>query len=239
MNDMTPAPNERAVIGANNPPEAIDPIEAVIAEYDATISEAQNWTDGEPVTDEAGMLAVDAVLKEFKSYRTALTKAAKERTDPLHKTWKAEVAAVKVYADDADRIQSALVATVAPFKAKLAAEQKEAERKEWEEANRQSREAEAKAARANAADLEAQREVAAARQAAMDAENAAKAKAKDGVKGMRTVTHYATEDHKAALHDIAASDRDAVTAFIDEYVRRNHKARAIKGVRVWTTREAF
>lgn len=96
MNDMTPAPK-----GHNNPP---DPIEEVVAEFDAVISEAQNWTDGENVTDKAGMKAVDAVLKEFKSYKTALAKAAKERTDPLHKVWKAEVAAVKVYTDDADRI---------------------------------------------------------------------------------------------------------------------------------------
>lgn len=45
-----------ATIGHNNPP---DPIEDVIAEYADTLSEAENWTDGEPVTDEASMNAVD------------------------------------------------------------------------------------------------------------------------------------------------------------------------------------
>ena len=231
MNDMTPAPK-----GHNNPP---DPIEDVMAEYDAIISEAQNWTDGEPVTDEAGMKAVDVILKEFKSYKTALAKAGKERTDPLHKAWKAEVAAVKIYTDDADRIQSALVATVAPFKAKLAEEQREAERKAWEETNRLRREAEEAAAKASVADIEAQREVAAAKQAAIDAENAAKAQIKDGVKGMRKVQKYAIEDHRAALHWIAKNDREAITAFVDEYVRRNHKARGIDGVKTWEEKEAF
>ena len=231
MNDMTPAPK-----GHNNPP---DPIEDVMAEYDAIISEAQNWTDGEPVTDEAGMKAVDVILKEFKSYKTALAKAGKERTDPLHKAWKAEVAAVKIYTDDADRIQSALVATVAPFKAKLAEEQREAERKAWEETNRLRREAEEAAAKANVSDIEAQREVAAAKQAAIDAENAAKAQIKDGVKGMRKVQKYAIEDHRAALHWIAKNDREAITAFVDEYVRRNHKARGIDGVKTWEEKEAF
>jgi len=231
MNDMTPAP-----IGHNAPP---DPIEDVLAEFDAVISEAQNWTDGEAVKDAAGMKAVDAVLKEFKTYKTALAKAGKERIDPLHKTWKAEVAAVKVYTDDADRIQSSLVATVAPFKAKLAEEQKEAERKAWEETNRLRREADDIAAKANVADVESLRQVAAAKQAAIDAENATKAQAKDAVKGMRTVTHYEITDHKAALHDIAMNDREAMTAFIEEYVRRNHKARGIKGVRVWSEKEAF
>lgn len=125
--------NQIAPIGHNNPP---DPIESVIAEYDGVITEAHNWADGEPVTDEAGMIAVDAVIKEFKAYKSALTKAGKERTDPLHKAWKAEVAAVKVYTDDADMLQKALIACVAPFKAKLAA-QKEAERKAaWEAAEK-------------------------------------------------------------------------------------------------------
>lgn len=108
-----------------------------------------------------------------------------------------------------------------------------------EETNRLRREADAAAAKANAADVDAQREVAAARQAAIDAENATKAAAKDSVKGLRTVHHYEITDHKAALHDIAVNDREAVTAFIEDYVRRNHRARGIKGVRVWTAKEAF
>lgn len=228
--------NTTAPIGHNNPP---DPIEQVLAEYDSTISEAQNWGDGEPVTDKAGMKAVDAVLKEFKSYRAALVKAAKERTDPLHKAWKAEVAAVKVYTDDADLIQSALVATVAPFKAKLAEAEAEANRKAWEETNRLRREADAAAAKANSADVEAQREVAAARQAAIDAENATKAQAKDSVKGIRKTVHYDITDHRAALHWIAKNDRDAITAFVDEYVRSNHKKATIDGVKVWETKEAY
>ena len=228
--------NPRAVIGANNPP---DPIEQVLAAYDGTIAEATNWADGEPVTDEAGMNAVDAVLKEFKTYRSELAKAGKERTDPLHKAWKAEVAAVKVYTDDADLMQKALVATVAPFKANLAAAKQEAERKAWEETNRLRREAEEAARNANAADLDAQRGLQAAKEAALEAEKAAKATAKEKPKGMRKVTRYAIDDHKAALHWIARQDKDAMTAFIEEYVRRNHKAATIDGVRVWEDKEAF
>lgn len=231
MNDMTPAG-----LGHNNPP---CPIEAVLAEYDGTITEAQNWADGEPVTDEAGMNAVDAVLKEFKRYATALKGAAKERTDPLHKAWKAEVAAVKVYTDDAAILQDALVKTVGPFKQKLAAEKAEAERKAWEETNRLRREAEEAERRANAADVDQQREVAAAKSAAIEAEKAAKVAAKSAPKGMRTVTKYKITDHRAALHWIAAQDRDAMTAFIEEYTRRNHAAAPIDGVEVWTEREPF
>ena len=229
MNDLSP-------IGHNNPP---DPIADCTALYDGVISEAQNWADGEPVTDEASMLAVDAVLKEFKTYKTALAKAGKERTDPLHKAWKAEVAAVKIYTDDADRIQSALVAVVAPYKAKREAERKEAERAAWEATNKARREADAIAAKANAANVDDQRAAAAAKQTAIDAENAAKAVAKDSTKGMRTVTRYAIEDHRAALNWIAQNDRDAITSFIEAHVQKHHKTQAIAGVKVWQEKEAY
>lgn len=224
------------MIGHNNPP---DPIETVIAEFDDVITEAQNWADGEPVTDEASMKAVDEIIKGFKSYRSALTKAGKERTDPLHKLWKAEVAAVKVYTDDADMMQSALVALVAPYKAKLAEEKKAAERAAWEAADKARREAEAKAAAANAADIEAQREAMAAKQAAMEAQKAAQAQSKDKVKGLRTVTRHEITDMRDAVNWIARNDKEAMADFVTEYVRRNHKTVAIAGVRVWEEKEAF
>lgn len=223
-------------IGHNNPP---DPIELVISEYDSVLLEAQNWADGEVVETEAQMLSVDAIIKDFKSYRTALAKAGKERTDPLHKAWKAELAAVKVYTEDADMMQSALVALVAPYKAKLAEEKRAAERAAWEAAEKARMEAEAKARAANAADIEAQREAHAAKEAALEAHKAAQAQSKDKVKGMRTVTHHEITDMRAAVNWIATNDKAAMADFAAEYVRRNHKTASINGVRVWTEKEAF
>lgn len=232
MNDLTPI----AGIGHNGGP---DPIEAVIAQWDDVITEAQNWTDGEPVTDEAGMKAVDELIKGFKTYRADLAKAGKERTEPLHKAWKAEVAAVKVYTDDADRIQAALVATVAPFKAKLVA-QKEAERRAaWEAAQAAEREAEAKARAADASNLEAQREAAAAQQAAMDAKKAASAAQKDTVKGMRTVTHHEVCDMRQLVNWIATNDKDAMADFARAYAAKHNSNIPDAIVRTWQTREAF
>jgi hypothetical protein len=228
--------NQLAPIGHNAPPS---PIDAVISQYDGVICEAQNWADGEPVTDEAGMKAVDNVLKQFKTYRADLVNAGKEQTDPLHKAWKAEVAAVKVYTDDADMMQSALVACVAPFKARLAAEKAEADRKAQAEAWEASRKAREAAAAVNAADIEQQRAAAAAMADAEAKQRAANAAAKDTVKGMRTVTHYSIEDDRAALHWIAKNDKPTMADFIAEYVRRNHKTATIDGVKVWQTKEAF
>lgn len=227
-----------ATAGHNNPP-ADDPIEMVTAEYAATLDEAQNWTDGEPVTDEAGMTAVDNILKVFKKYRSSLVEAAKERTGPLHKTWKAEVAAVKVYTDDADLIQTALVAIVAPFKAKLADEKKAAERAAWEAADKARKDAAAKDAAAQAGDLEAQREAMAAKQAVIDAETRAKAASKDKPKGMRTVYHHEIDDMRALVNWIAKNGKEAMAEFATEYARQNHKNGALDGVKTWTTKEAF
>lgn len=231
--------NERAIMGGNNPPEPIDPIEAVIADYSDTIEEIANWTDGSPVETVEQMNAVDELLKDCKRYRSALEKAGKSRTDPFHKAWKSEVAAVKVYTDDADRMQTALVALVAPIKKRLADEAKARERAEWEAAQEAKRKAEELARAANAADLDAQRELDAARQAAIDAEKAAKAAKASAPKGMRTVHKYEITDHRALLNWIAKNRRDDLTAFIEEWAAKNHKGATADGLRTWSEKEAF
>ena len=231
MNDLSP-------IGHNRGPD-MDPIEAVIAEYDAVISEAQNWGDGEPVKDEAAMKAVDAVLKEFKTYKTALGKAGVERTGPLHKAWKAEVAAVKVYTDDADLIQKALVDIVAPFKAQLVA-QKEAERRAaWDEAERVRKAAEQAERDAQAGNIDQLREAEAAKQAALEATKAAQAAQKDTVKGMKKTTHHEIVSMRDLVNWIATNDKDAMAEFATEFARKRHNDIPDAIVRTWTIREAY
>ena len=58
-------------------------------------------------------------------------------------------------------------------------------------------------------------------------------------RGLRKVTKYEITDHRDALHWIARNDREAVTAFVDEYVRRNHKDKQIAGVLVREEKVAF
>jgi hypothetical protein len=220
----------------NNPPDLID---LAIEPFAAVIEEASNWTDGTVVENEAQMKAVDALIKEIKAASKEVGKDRDAATKPLHDAWKAEIARWKPTLDDLERITKCLVAAVDPFKRKLAEEKAEAQRKAWEEANVARRAAEEAAAKANAADLDAQRQIEAARQAAIDAEIAAKAQAKDTVKGMRTVHRHAIEDHRAALHWIARNDKGAVTAFVDAYVAKHHRENAIDGVKTWTEKEAF
>ena len=59
------------------------------------------------------------------------------------------------------------------------------------------------------------------------------------MKGLRTVHRHEITDHRAALHWIAANDREAITAFIDAYAAKHFKDKPIAGVRVWAEKEAF
>lgn len=233
MDDLNP----RAVIGANSPP---DPIDAICAEFEASREEASNWLDGSPVENEAQMKAVDGLRKQAREWRMALEAGQKSATAPLYDAYKAEGARWKPTIEDAQRIEKGLVALVDGFKRKLAEEKAEAERKARAEAARKMREAEEAAARANAADLEAQRAAAEAQREAEEAQRRAAAASKDKVTGLRNETRYEIEDHRKLLNWIAINRRDDLTAFIDDWARRNHKAfQHADGLRVWTEKAAF
>lgn len=223
-------------IGHNNPP---DPIDEALAPYGDAIDEVQNWLDGEPIENEDQLKATDALLKTIKQALKDLNAARDKSTKPLHEAWKAEVARWKPTQDDLDRMIKGLVACQDPFKRKLAAEKEAERRAAWEAAEKVKREAEEAARAASESDIEAQREAARKAEEAQKAAEEASARQKDKVKGMRTVHRYEIEDHRAALHWIAKNDRDAVTAFIEQYVAKNHKTSDIEGVITWAEKEAF
>jgi hypothetical protein len=220
----------------NNPP---DPINEALAPFGGTITEAEGWLDGKAVETEGQMAVVDALLKEIKGAKKAVETAEESATKPLYDAWKAEKAKFKPTLDDLDRLAKGLVAIVDPFKRKLAAEKeaarKEAERLAWEK----TRAAQEAARQADASNIETSRAAAAAMAEAEAAQAQAQAAKGDTVRGMRKVTRYEITDHRALLHWIVKNDREAVTAFIEEWARKNHKAHEADGLRVWEDREAF
>jgi chromosome segregation ATPase len=219
---------------SNNPP---DPIDEVISAYADVISESENWLDGGAVETEEQMDAVDELRRGMRQARLDAEKGEKSESAPIYDKYKAIKERWKPTIDDFKRIEAGLVSLVGDFKKKLAAKKEAERRAAFEEAERKRREAEKAAAKANAADIEAQREAARLAQEAQEAKAAAASA--EAVKGLRTVTRYEIADHRAALHWIATNDRDAVTAFIEEYVRRNHKGAAIGGAKIWQEKEAF
>ena len=149
--------NERAVIGGNHPPEPIDPMEAIQAQYDDTFAEVANWLDGSPVENEAQMKAVDALIANVKDAEKAAKEAKEAEYRPHKAAGDAVIARWKLFLDDLERQRKGLAAAVDGFKRKLAAEKAEAERKARAEAEAKMRAAREAEERANAADLEAQR----------------------------------------------------------------------------------
>lgn len=220
----------------NNPP---DPIDEILAIHSDAISEAENWLDGEPVENEAQLKDVDALTKAIKSALKDANAGEKSAAAPLHDAWKAEKARWKPTLEDLARIRDGLVALAAPFKARLAEEKRAQERAAWEAAEKARRDAEAKAAQANASDIEAQREAAQAAQEAIEAQKAVSAASKDKVGGMRTVSKFEVTDMRALINWIATNDKPAIAEFATEYARKNHKDTAMDGVKSWTEKEAF
>jgi hypothetical protein len=225
-----------STIGHNNPP---DPIDTALAPFGDAIEEAQNWLDGQPIENEEQLRATDELLKTIKTAIKELNTARDEATKPLHEAWKAEIARWKPTQDDLERISKGIVAAQGPFKRALAAKKEAEKRAAWEAAEKARKAAEEAALSAKASDIEAQRDAAEKAALAQRAAEEASAKQKDKVKGMRTVHLYEIEDHRAALHWIAQNDREAMTAFIEAYVAKNHKDAEIAGVRRWTEKEAF
>ena len=205
-------------IGHNSPP---DPIDEATAPYQDAIHEAGVWLDGTAVENEAQMKAVDAIAKQVRAARADLDRAKKSATAPLHDAWKAELARWKPTEDDLGRIQKGLTSAVDAFKRKLAAEKAEAERKARAEAEAKMRAAREAEERANAADLEAQRAAAMAKAEAEDAVRAAREAAKDTVKGLRAVTEYVVIDGTAFARWLWQNDHAALSAWMDDYARRN------------------
>lgn len=226
-------------IGHNNPP---DPISDATTPFQGALLEAENWLDGRPVENIEQMKAVDALLKDIGAAEKALAAARDHYTKPLHEAWKAEIANWKPTIDDIAAKKKGLKAIGEAFK-KAEREKREAEeraRREEMEAARRAAEVAAQEAEKNAGDMEAQRAADAAADAAREAQKAAieAEKGRKEIKGLRTVTRYEIEDGRSAINWIATHDRDAMTAFLEDYVRRNHAKSNIAGVRVWKEKAA-
>lgn len=240
MNDMAPI----AGIGDNNPP-ADDPIDAAMEPWADTISEVENWLDGEPISNEEQEQAVDALIKEVTKFFNDVEEKRKDVTGPLNKAFKDEVARWKPYTEDIARMKNGLQALVGPFKKKRHEAQKAEERRLWLEAERAKEEAAALAqvAEAEATDIEASREndevVMTANIEAKEAENAAREASRNKVTGLKTVHHYKVEKGQDVIDWIIANDLPALQQFLKSYVESTKPAERgkIAGVKAWTTKE--
>lgn len=235
MNDLSHAP-----MGHNGGP-ALNP-DVVVSEWSDYIQEAQHWADGTEVENDEQMRAVELLVKKIKEAEKAVGEARDEATRPLHVAWQAEIARWKPTITDLDNLKKCLLASIEKRKKAVAAKKAEEERiarqAAWA-AQEEARKAAEAAAQAGS-NIDAMREAEAAKHAAELAQAEARAAAAQKEKGLRTVTLYEITDHKALLKFIALNHRDDVTAFIEEWARKNHKtAREADGLRVWDDKRAY
>jgi hypothetical protein len=217
-----------ATIGHNNPPT---PLDGIYVELENLWVEANNWLDGEPVSNEGQMKSVDILLAMTKD----LGKRAKDLKESEFRPHKAAcdevVADWKPVVDDLKKIADGCKTIVGDYKVKLARQRDEEARKAREEAEavlQAARQAEQEADKGNiAARLASER---AAIEAKRDLVNVQRQAKSGHVKGLRSVTEYLVTDQKSCLNWIARNDREATVAFIEEYVRRNGGIKRIDGV---------
>lgn len=222
-----------ATIGHNGAP---DPIADAVAPFLNDMHEAANWADGAKVENDGQEAAVDALIKRIKEAKKAVEHAEESDAKPIYDQWKARKAMWKPTLDDLDRVVKALVATVDPFKRAKAAAKEEAARKAREDAILAAELARKAAASVDRSNLDAVREAEAAAAASKQAEYDAKRAAQDGVKGMRTYTVKTITDGTACARWIWANDKDALLAWMQQYVDR--ASAPIDGVEVTTEKRA-
>lgn len=232
---MTEDINPRAVIGNNAP----DPLDEAIAPFGDTITMAEQWLDGVPVSTEAQMAEVDELIAGMKAAKKAVEAAKEEEYRPHKAACDGVVSKYAPTLKDVDRLVKGLVGLVDGFKRKLAAEKeakrREAERAAWE-ATRAAHEA---AEAADATNIEAMRAADDALRQAEEAQALANAAKADTVKGLRKTWFHEVTDLTAFLRWVFVNDRAALEAFAEEYARKHREDGVARdGMRAWTERVA-
>lgn len=227
-----------AQMGHNRPP--VSGFEAVKIHLDDLLTEAHAWADGTVVDDQAQADEASRLIDDLRKAAKVAEEQRLEEKRPLDDAIAEIQARYNPYIADPKtknpgkvwKAIDALKACVKPYLDKLEAERRAAAEKARQEAEEAARRA-AEAARAAAAsDLAAQEEaealVKAAEQAEADAKRIenSKAQAKGGERamGLRRVYRAVMTDRKAALMHYAATQPDALVAFLqglaDADVRR-------------------
>lgn len=215
--------SDRLGIGGNAPP----PFEAFSMALDDIYSEAGNFLDGAAIENQGQADAVGVILSSVKKIRKDADAARAEEKRPHMDAAKAVDTQWRPLLDRCDTIETAAKAPLTAYLNKLAERQREVERIAREEAARKAQEAiqAERESRGNLAAVEGVKALQrAADAAAKDAAKAGKVKphvaGADRAIGMRTYWTGTITDRRELLKWIMHSDAAALSAFMDEYVRK-------------------
>lgn len=246
---MTGEPNERAVIGNNR-----SPFEISNEEITDLYGECKLWLDGEPVTTQEQADAINTLKAKVKEAAKLAETRYKDEVAPFQDSvkeiqtrWNDLIGSNKSVTGLAVKAEDALNAALKPYLLELDRQQREAARIAREEADKLAAEALAAMRNRDAANLQsredAEKLLAAAKEAEKDARKATEAKAhakgSGRATGLRTVWMAIMEDETEAARWVWQYCKPELITFIqgqaDKAVRGG--ARKIHGFDIRETKE--
>lgn len=216
---------DRLAIGGNNPPA----FDAFSMALDDAYSTAKDFLDGAPIENQGQADAVGLIVSEVKKIKRDADAARADEKAPHLAAGKAVDAQWKPLLDRCETIERAAKAPLTAWLNKLAEEQREAEAKAREEADRKAQEAiAAQRAAAVSGDIAAVEQAdalqdeadAAAKAAAAAGREKAHVSGVDRAIGLRTYKVATVTDRKALLQWIMWNDAATLGAWLDEYARK-------------------
>jgi hypothetical protein len=230
--------NAIATIGHNRGPTPFDDCERKVLDL---FDEAKNFLDGEAITTQDMADAVSKLLdmirkakKEADDFRAAEKKPHDDAAKAVQEKWKPLITRCDLAADAAKKALTPYLEAV------------EREKRAVAEAARKAADEQAKAAqealRASRDDLAAREQAEAMLESAKKAEAVAsraekdKAQGKGGARAVSLRTTYVSDiqDYQALAAHVWREDREALTAFLDDYAAQKVRAgaRTLPGVHV-------
>lgn len=218
-------------IGHNNPPA----VEAMALHVEDLFKLVSDTTDGAEVKTDEQEAALDGLLDDVRQAKKDSEANRKSEKQPHLDAGAAVDAAWKPILSRLDAAANEIKAKLTPYRIAKEAAKAEAARKAREEA--EAREAKAREALSSDGPLEQRYDAEQSLTTAQKLKVAAN-KIDRSPTGLRPHNVVTVTDRRAALNWIAKNDPDALSAFVDDYARRNAPTRQMDGVDVTVERRA-
>lgn len=223
--------SDRTQMGGNQPP----PHEAMALHVEDLFQLVSDTTEGAQVTTDEQEAALDSLLDDVKKAAKDAEATRKAEKEPHLEAGRQVDANWKPIKDRLDAAAAEIKRLLTPYRVAKQAAKAEAERKAREEAAAKEAAAQAKLQEPEhlQARFDAEQDLKEARILKAQANRSARE-----ATGLRTYKVVTVDNRRDALNWIAKNDADALTAFVEDYARRNAPTRPMDGVTVTEERRA-
>ena len=219
------------MIGHNQPPAH----EAMALHVEDLFQMVSDTTEGAEVTSDEQEAQLDGLLDDVRKASKDAETTRKAEKEPHLEAGRAVDATWKPIKDRLDMAADEIKKLLTPYRVAKQQAREEAERKAREEA--EAKEAAARAKLQEPEHLQARFDAEEELKAASKLEAVANRTAREAT-GLRTYKVVTVTDHRAALKWLLARNPEAVTAFVEEYARKNAANIPMDGVTVTEEKRA-